>query len=107
MANRYTILAKLEAKREGQYTQYVFKNLDEPDNSWDRYILCTRCPNWECHEDIQIGIEGYLTFEPVEAGSQYYNPNSAEYCLYKYSGIYFINFVKSPKPFEDNNSYRF
>lgn len=45
MANRYTILAKLEAKREGQYTQYVFKNLDEPDNSWDRYILCTRCPN--------------------------------------------------------------
>lgn len=56
---------------------------------------------------MQIGIEGYLTFEPVEAGTQYYNPNAAEYCLYKYSGIYFINFVKSPEHFEDNNNYRF
>lgn len=33
MPNRYTICAKLVAKREGTYTQYVFQNLDEPDNS--------------------------------------------------------------------------
>ena len=33
MPNRYTVLVELVAKREGQYTNYVFKNLDEPDNS--------------------------------------------------------------------------
>lgn len=95
MPNRYTIYAKLVAKRVGTYTQYVFQNLDEPDNSWDRYILTTRCPNWECPVNMDIGIEGYLTFEPVEAGTQYYSSNTGDYCLYKYSGIYFINFVKA------------
>lgn len=33
MLNRYTIYAELVAKKDGEYTTYVFKNLDEPDNS--------------------------------------------------------------------------
>ena len=101
MSSRYTIQAKLVAKREGQYTVYVFQNLDEPDNSWDRYISVTRCPNWECFEEMNIGIEGYLTFEPVEAGSQYFDSHAEEYNFYKYSGIYFINFVKKQPPQEN------
>jgi len=103
---RYTILAELVAKRDGQYTDYVFKNLDEPDNSWDRYIKVTRLPNWECYEKMEIGIRGYLTFEPVEAGSQYFDSHSSEYNLYRYSGIYFISFVKEPDKQPDIN-YKF
>lgn len=45
---------------------------------------------------MDLGIEGYLTFEPVEAGSQYFDSHAEEYTFYKYSGIYFINFVKKP-----------
>lgn len=103
MPNRYTIFAKLVAKQEGTYTRYVFQNLDEPDNSWDRYIAVTRCPNWECFVEMKLGIEGYLTFEPVEAGSQYFDSHAEEYNFYKYSGIYFINFVEKPQFQEDVN----
>ena len=72
MPNRYTVLVELVAKREGQYTNYVFKNLDEPENSWDRYIQVTRLPNWECYEKMDLGVQGFLTFEPVEAGAKYF-----------------------------------
>ena len=41
---------------------------------------------------MDLGGQGFLTFEPVEAGAKYYNANSLEYAVYKYSGIYFINF---------------
>lgn len=106
MPNRYTVLVELVAKREGQYTNYVFKNLDEPENSWDRYIQVTRLPNWECYEKMDLGVQGFLTFEPVEAGAKYYNANSLEYAVYKCSGIYFINFVKAPEKQQDIN-YKF
>lgn len=40
-----TIKAKLVAIQSGVYTNYVFKNLDELENSELRYITVTRCPN--------------------------------------------------------------
>lgn len=52
---------------------------------------------------MKLGIEGYLTFEPVEAGSQYFDSHAEEYNFYKYSGIYFINFVEKPQFQEDIN----
>lgn len=106
MLNRYTIYAELVAKKDGEYTTYVFKNLDEPDNSWDRYIQAVRCPNWDCYEKMETGIKGYLTFEPVEAGSKYFNVHESDFNFYKYSGIYFINFVKEAVKQQDIN-YKF
>lgn len=45
MTNRYTVKCQLVAKQENMYTRYVFKNLDEPEDSFDRYIMITRLPN--------------------------------------------------------------
>lgn len=42
---RITIRGKLVAVYEELYTNYVFKNLDEPDNSLMRYVTLTQCPN--------------------------------------------------------------
>lgn len=36
---------KLVAIQNGIYTNYVFKNLDEIENSELRYITVTKCPN--------------------------------------------------------------
>jgi len=45
MVNRCTLKCQLVAKQQGMYTQYIFKNLDEPEDSFDRYIMITRLPN--------------------------------------------------------------
>lgn len=42
---RATYYGRLVAIQPGQYTLYVFKNLDEPDNSLLRYITVTKLPN--------------------------------------------------------------
>lgn len=104
MANRRTILCKLVAKQEGQYVQYVFQNLEEAENSFDRYINITQCPNWQLPAEIKKGMTGFLTFEPAEAGEVYTNHNG-ETDTYKYTGNYFINFVKDN--LEDNNEKEF
>lgn len=55
---------------------------------------------------MEIGVQGYLTFEPVEAGSQYFKADSLGYDVYRYSGVYFISFVKAPEKQQDIN-YKF
>ena len=40
-----TIRGQLVAIQDGIYTNYVFKNLDESENSELRYITVRRCPN--------------------------------------------------------------
>jgi hypothetical protein len=42
---RHTIKAQLVAIQQGLYTNYVFKNLDEAENSFIRYVTVTKCPN--------------------------------------------------------------
>lgn len=81
------ILAKLLAIREGNYTMYVFKNIDS-----NAYIMCTRMPNWQV-PDVSIGDEGFLKYQIVNAGETYYNSSTNETCTYSYSNIYFLNFV--------------
>jgi len=39
-----------------------------------------------------------MEFEPVEAGTQYYDPVLQQTQTYNYSAYYFINFVKSNEP---------
>lgn len=86
-----TIKCKLLAKREevGGYIVYVFQNLD--DNS---YLMCTRLPNWET-PFLELGDIGFLEFKEVIAGvDQWYSRSDQQHYYYKYTGIYFLNFVE-------------
>jgi hypothetical protein len=82
-----TVLAKLLAIREGTYTMYVFKNLENGE-----YLMCTRVPNWNSPE-VSIGEEGFLKIEIVKAGEEYYNPATGVSTKYLYSNVYFKNFI--------------
>ena len=42
---RATYLGEVVAIQPGQYTVYVFKNLDENNNSLFRYFTVTKLPN--------------------------------------------------------------
>lgn len=42
---RTTFLGEIVAVQPGQYKMYVFKNLDEKDNSLLRYFTVTQLPN--------------------------------------------------------------
>jgi hypothetical protein len=107
MTNRKTIYCKLLAKKEGTYTQYVFENLDQQYSSFDRYIMCTKCPNWQNSQNLNVGIVGYLLFEPVEAGEKYYNYNDEQLHVYKHSAFYFINFIESDLNQISNTEFNF
>ena len=67
---------------------YVFKNLE--NNS---YIMCTRLPSWQV-PNVEIGDEGFVKYQSVNAGEKYYDPDTQESGTYKYSNVYFLNFVK-------------
>jgi hypothetical protein len=82
--------AKLEAKKSSTYTMYVFKIYDT-----EEYIMCTRLPNWQTPE-ILIGDEGFLQYQIVYAGEEFYDPILEKKLTYKYNNIYFINFILSP-----------
>lgn len=78
---------KLLAVREGNYTTYVFQTLDTKE-----YIMCTRLPNWKVPE-IQIGDEGFLQYQVVQAGEEYFSIVEQKNIRYNYSNIYFNNFI--------------
>ena len=79
---------KLLAVREGAYTVYVFRSI-----LTDKYIMCTRLPNWQSPK-ININDEGFLQYQIVQAGEEYFNPLTQEKIRYNYSNVYFNNFVK-------------
>lgn len=80
--------AKLLAVREGVYTLYVFK-----DSINNTFIMCTRLPNWQI-PDVTIGDEGFLQYQTVKAGEEYFDVTTGEKNTFKYTNVYFINFVK-------------
>ena len=92
-----TIRAKLVAVQDGVYTNYVFKNLEEAENSKFRYITATKCPNWQYTNKIYIGDEGFLEYEYAQAGDSYYDLSTDSIQQYKYTSNYFMNFVKEEK----------
>lgn len=91
------IRVKLQAIKEGVYTMYVFKNLEDSN-----YVMCTRLPNWQT-PDISIGDVGFLNYQVVKAGEEYYNPTTEEQIKYSYSNIYFINFVRESEIINNNS----
>jgi hypothetical protein len=77
---------QLLAIKQGTYTNYVFKSITDSE-----YIMCTRLPNWQVPE-INIGDKGFLHYQRVNAGEEYTTPDGQK-IVYKYSNVYFINFV--------------
>jgi hypothetical protein len=77
---------QLLAIREAVYTIYVFKEINS-----EEYIMCTRLPNWQVPKII-VGDKGFLHYQDVQAGDQYITP-SGDKIHYRYSNVYFINFV--------------
>lgn len=97
-----TVLAQVIAISDNDpsdFITYVFKSLD--DSYPDKYIMCTRFPNWE-HRLITLNEIGYLNIEHRRAGiDQWYDGNSLRY--YSYNYIQFMRFI--PKPNEITNEY--
>lgn len=102
---KVTIRGKLVAKLDEQYTTMVFQNLDEPNNSLLRYITVTKLPNWT-GINPEIGDIGFIECEYVNAGDEYYQRNTGNKEMYKYTQCYFLNFVKEQQEIINNN-YKF
>lgn len=86
-----TINAKLLARKSGLFTMLVFKNMETKE-----YIMCTVLSNWDIGH-IPIDTEGFLTYEFAQAGDSYYSASTGVFTTYKYSQIYFKNFVPNNK----------
>ena len=96
-----TIYCKLVAKEHdfGGYTTYVFQNL-ENESIYDKYLMCTRWPNWE-HRNLDLGETGYLTYKEVVAGvDTWYDGTS--FIPYNYTNIIFIKFVKKADNYDQD-----
>jgi len=89
-----TIRGKLVAKLEGQYSNYVFQNLGVPETDELRYIMVTKCPNWQDNTSMAIGTVGFITFDYVEAGEEYIEKSTGEKKKYNYSAYYYMSFLK-------------
>lgn len=91
-----TIHAELlvQQESEGGYITYVFADLDKVSYAKDRYVMCTRFPNWEV-SSLKVGDKGYLDYKEIIAGrDSWYNPNDQQFYAYRYNTIQFINFIK-------------
>lgn len=100
------IKAKLLVKSEGQYSKYIFEDLNRKIEDELKYIYCVKPPNWKYYEDLNINDIGYLEVNYVEAGvTEYYDNISKEFNKYNYNNCYFINFIKENK--EDINIKEF
>lgn len=102
---RNTIKGKLVAKQDGVYKNYVFQNLDQADNSIFKYITITECPNWNIGQELNLGDIGYLEYEFVEAGDDYFERSSKEIKQYNFTTNYFLNFIRETEKI--NTEYKF
>ena len=82
---------QLIAIREGTYTMYVFKKMEDM-----QYIMCTKLPNWQV-PDLNIGDVGYFEIQYVKAGETYFRRDLNMNWVYQYSNIYFVNFINESK----------
>lgn len=76
--------------------------VEDLDRSYDddyKYVTVVLLPNWRFDlSKLSIGIEGFLQFEPVEAGKTlWFNRETKESDVYKYDNNYFINFIPEVK----------
>ena len=54
--------------------------------------MCTRLPNWKV-PDLNVGDIGFLEYQIIKAGEEYFNVATQQKQIYQYSNIYFNNFI--------------
>lgn len=101
-----TLRAKALVATQGLYSNIVFMNLDEPENSLKRYITVTLLPNWQT-QCPEFGVEGYLTIDTVRAGDTYFNMRTQKEESYRYEGSYFRQFVPIKQTTNSTTTYNF
>lgn len=90
-----TILCKIKAIREGQYTEYVVEDLNREFTDDLKYVTIVKLPNWD-PVYFNIGDCGYLQFKSVVGGkSQWCNHKTQETGTYCYTNNYYIGFIKT------------
>ncbi len=95
-----TILAELIAYEDDfGYINYIFLNL-ESTNMYNKYILCTRYPNWQ-HRELKLGEIGFLTYREIDAGIDEWF-DGTNFIPYRYSTVQFIKFIDKPEEQDDN-----
>ena len=94
MNEKRTIYCKIKAIQAGFYTNIVVEDLTREWTDPYKFITVVRCPNWECPESINIDDVGYLCYQPVREGEQWYNSQTKEFDVYKYTNMYFMNFIR-------------
>lgn len=77
------------------YITYIFINVDDDRSKKDKYLMCTRFPNWES-DSIKIGDIGYVYYEERRAGIDEWFDGST-FIKYRYDMIQFIKFIPEPK----------
>lgn len=85
-----TQLVKLIAFKEdsGGYQVLVFRDLES-----NQYIMCTKLPNWNTRTP-SLNECGYLQVREFIAGEdKWYDTNTGEMIPYRYTGVYFWDFV--------------
>ena len=102
---RVTFNGEVVATRPGQYTMYVFKKLDECDNSMLRYFTVTQLPNWNL-PTLSIGDYGFVECDYVNAGDEYYQVSTGNTETYNYTVCYMLNFIEQ-QPKITNKDFKF
>ena len=85
------------------YVTYVFENSNSI-NEFDKYLMCTRCPNWN-HEPVLVGQIGFIHTEEHKAGvDTWYDANNDSQNKYRCNMVQFMKFVPFNKSDNDNNT---
>ena len=100
-----TLHVELITKQEGQYTLYVFGDLEQPNDSIDKYIMVCKLPNWS-GPFPELGDKGYIQIDIVNAGEKYYRRDTGELVNYNYTANYFLNFIKEQEKI-NNKEFKF
>lgn len=92
MAKEVVFKGKLLAEESDPmgYTTYVFQNLDS-DSFDDRYVMCTRFPNWE-QSPISVNAKGFVEVRYVIGGVDTWF-NGYQDIRYKYTAVHFLKFI--------------
>lgn len=92
----HTLKCKVMELSKGTYSKMVIQDLESLE-----YVMLTVFPNWQGEIPSKNQI-GYIEFEFVEAGTEYYNKDLKIYETYSNTHLIFKTFIQeTPKNQED------
>lgn len=86
-----TINVQLVAKRLGDYTSFIFRNLET-----NTLVQVTKLPNWQGDNNINVGDTGFLTYLFIRAAVDHWvDQETGEIRSYRFSANYYQSFIPS------------